>query len=94
MRTVSVGEIRQNPTAAFDAVERGETVELTRHNRPFGHIVPVSSGRPRGVRGADVMAWLATKPFESFDVQGWHDEIRADRAAEDQVPKDPWQPNQ
>lgn len=94
MRTVSVGEIRQNPTAAFDAVERGETVQLTRHNRPFAQITPITPGRPRGVSGAEVMAWLATKPFDSFDASGWQDELRADRAADDQASKDPWLPKQ
>lgn len=91
MRTVSVGEIRQNPTAAFDAVERGETVQLTRHNRPFAQITPITAGRPRGVSGAEVMAWLATNPFESGDTSDWQAEIRADREAmNEEEERDPW----
>ena len=92
MRTVSVGEIRQNPTAAFDAVERGETVQLTRHNRPFAQITPITAGRPRGVSGAEVMAWLATNPFEPFDAHAWQEELRADRDADEQASEDPWHP--
>ncbi|HMR48398.1 MAG TPA: type II toxin-antitoxin system prevent-host-death family antitoxin [Arachnia sp.] len=40
MKTITVGELRQNPTAALDDVERGDTYRITRHNREIGRIVP------------------------------------------------------
>ncbi|MFT3886626.1 MAG: type II toxin-antitoxin system Phd/YefM family antitoxin [Arachnia sp.] len=42
MKTITVGELRQNPTAALDDVERGSTYRITRHNREIGRIVPPS----------------------------------------------------
>jgi prevent-host-death family protein len=41
MRSVSVGELRQNPTDALAAVEAGESVVVTRHRRPIARLVPV-----------------------------------------------------
>lgn len=40
MKTISVGALRQNPTAALDEVERGETYIVTRHNREVARLVP------------------------------------------------------
>ncbi|OUZ09292.1 hypothetical protein BHE97_11260 [Aeromicrobium sp. PE09-221] len=40
MKTVSVGELRQNPTRTLAAVEAGDTYAITRHHRVIGHIVP------------------------------------------------------
>jgi prevent-host-death family protein len=42
MNTVSVGALRQNPTAALNAVADGETVIVTKHNRPIADLVPHS----------------------------------------------------
>ncbi|MGC4173745.1 type II toxin-antitoxin system Phd/YefM family antitoxin [Demequina sp.] len=41
MRSISVGELRQNPTEALAAVEAGESVVVTRHRRPIAKLVPV-----------------------------------------------------
>ncbi len=43
MKVITVGQLRQNPTAALDEVERGETYRITRHNREIGRIVPAAS---------------------------------------------------
>ena len=43
MKTISVGELRQNPAAMIEDVESGEVYELTRHNRRVGLIVPAAS---------------------------------------------------
>lgn len=40
MKTISVGQLRQNPTAMLDEVEAGETYRVTRHNREIARIVP------------------------------------------------------
>lgn len=43
MKTITVGELRQNPTEALREVEAGETYRITRHNREVGRIVPPQS---------------------------------------------------
>lgn len=43
--TVSVRELQQNLKAVMGRVERGETVEVTRHRRPVARLAPV---RPTG----------------------------------------------
>lgn len=43
MKTITVGELRQNPTAALADVERGDVYSITRHNREIGRIVPPSA---------------------------------------------------
>lgn len=40
MKTITVGELRQNPTAMLDAVASGETYRITRHGREVGRVVP------------------------------------------------------
>ena len=40
MKTISVGQLRQNPTAALADVAAGETYSITRHNREIGRITP------------------------------------------------------
>ena len=55
MKSISVGELRQNPTAMIDDLERGEPYALTRHHRTVGTIVPAGSSTsiiPRRRTGA------------------------------------------
>ena len=40
MKTITVGQLRQNPTAMLADVEAGETYQVTRHNREIARIVP------------------------------------------------------
>lgn len=40
MKTITVGQLRQNPTAMLSEVEAGETYSVTRHNREIARIVP------------------------------------------------------
>ncbi|MEI4271607.1 hypothetical protein TEK04_07705 [Klenkia sp. LSe6-5] len=42
MKSISVGELRQNPTAMIADVEAGEVYELTRHQRRVGLIIPAT----------------------------------------------------
>lgn len=46
MKTVTVGQLRQNPTEVLDEVAAGATYAITRHNHVIGHIVP-----PEGTAG-------------------------------------------
>ncbi len=49
MVTISVEEIQSNLQAYLNRVEAGETVVITRADRPVAEIKPVSAG-PRGPR--------------------------------------------
>ncbi|WP_226347219.1 type II toxin-antitoxin system Phd/YefM family antitoxin [Agilicoccus flavus] len=42
MKTITVGQLRQNPTTMLAEVEAGETYLVTRHNREIARIVPRS----------------------------------------------------
>ena len=46
MRTVSFTELRQNASAYFDEVERGERILVKRHGREIAEIVPTSDTQP------------------------------------------------
>ena len=43
MKTITVGQLRQNPTQALMDVEAGETYQITRHAREIARIVPPSA---------------------------------------------------
>jgi len=40
MNTITVAQLRQNPTPMLDAVERGETYRITKHGREVGIVSP------------------------------------------------------
>lgn len=40
MKTITVGQRRQNPTDVLNSVESGETFAVTRYNREIARIVP------------------------------------------------------
>ncbi len=40
MKTITVGQLRQNPTSMLAAVEAGEIYQVTRHSREIARIVP------------------------------------------------------
>jgi len=44
--TVSVRELQQNLRKVMARVERGETVEVTRHRRPVARLAPVKPATP------------------------------------------------
>ncbi len=55
MLTVSFTQLRNNAKKYFDAVERGETVEVYRHGKPVALLSPV------GARGSD--RWKTANPL-------------------------------
>jgi antitoxin (DNA-binding transcriptional repressor) of toxin-antitoxin stability system len=83
MKTISVGELRQNPTAALDAVEHGETFVVTRHRREIAVLSPVH--RRNAATPADYLAMIAATPVDA----SWAEEVRADRE-EFGGDRDPW----
>lgn len=40
MKTITVGQLRQNPTAMLADVEAGEVYQVTRHSREIARISP------------------------------------------------------
>lgn len=84
MKTITVAQLRQNPTAALDDVERGETYVVTRHRREIARLVP-PAGR-RAVTDKDFQRLLDETPLTS----DWAGEIAEQRADLDDRP-DPWE---
>lgn len=85
MNSVSIAELRQNPTPVLDAVEHGETYVVTRYRKEIARLVPPVDRQPAS--GRDVMAALRRTPLED---SSWADEVAADRAAFDAEWVDPW----
>lgn len=83
MKTISVGELRQNPTAALDAVEHGETFVVTRHRREIARLVPPS--RSAGATPEEFYRMLRATPLDG----SWAAEVARDRIDFDDRP-DPW----
>lgn len=46
MKTVTVAELRQNPTPALDAVAAGASLTVTKHRRPVAMLVPADDDAP------------------------------------------------
>lgn len=44
--TVSIRELQQNLKSVMGRVERGETIEVTRHRRPVARLAPVRATGP------------------------------------------------
>lgn len=65
MKTITVAELRQNPTEALKAVESGETFLVTRHRHPVAQLSPVDAAsvdvipprNPDGPRIRDIPDW-------------------------------------
>jgi antitoxin (DNA-binding transcriptional repressor) of toxin-antitoxin stability system len=58
MTAVSVREFSYNPSAMFARVEKGETIEVTRHGKVIATIVP----RQRGDKYAELVASGQIRP--------------------------------
>jgi len=82
MRTITVGQLRQNPTEALAAVEAGETFRITRHNREVGRIIPPDAAAtliPPKRRGGTRLAQL---PRHELRTAASMDELLADERGE------------
>ena len=53
MKSISVGELRQNPAAMVADIESGEVYELTKHQHRIGFIVPAVSSATITARRSD-----------------------------------------
>lgn len=81
-RAISIGQLRQNPTAMIRDVVDGATYTLTDRGRPVAVIAPHQPDRWR--RGAAVTALLDRLGADA----GWGDDLR--RLRDDATLRDPW----
>ncbi|MDP9117197.1 MAG: hypothetical protein M3O28_08085 [Actinomycetota bacterium] len=79
---ISVGQLRQNPTAMIRDVKQGATYTLTDRGQPVADIAPHRPAQWR--RGADVSEFLARLGADP----AWAEEVRHLRA--DSALRDPW----
>lgn len=82
MKTISVGQLRQNPSAMLADVEAGATYRITRHNREVGRIVPPGSAAvlvPPKKAGPARTSRLPRMEVETADsLDALIDEVRGD----------------
>ncbi|MDY5129547.1 type II toxin-antitoxin system Phd/YefM family antitoxin [Actinotignum urinale] len=45
MNTISVAQMRQNPTRALNEVQAGETYIVTRHQVPIAQLIPINEDK-------------------------------------------------
>ncbi len=57
MKTVTFSQLRNNAKKYFDAVEKGESVEVYRHGKPIAMLSPV-------VREAPLSRWKTANPIK------------------------------
>jgi prevent-host-death family protein len=80
-RTMSVGQLRQNPAPMVHDVESGHEWVLTNHGRPFGRVVPFAERQ-----------WVAighaVDVLNEPEATGWAEELTRDREGSDMA--DPW----
>lgn len=82
-KTISIGQLRQNPTRMLREVKSGATYTVTDHGEPIAEIV--ARQRPNWVPGEEVDAVLRELGADEL----WAQEIAAERAAVDVA--DPWE---
>jgi len=75
-RQLSLRELRQNPTEAFDALDAGESIVITRNRRPVADLVPHVA--PAGATPAAFAALLERHGADA----DWEAELAAHRALE------------
>ncbi|WP_297004347.1 type II toxin-antitoxin system Phd/YefM family antitoxin [uncultured Corynebacterium sp.] len=88
--TISVGQLRKNPTQMLRDVRKGATYTITDHGEPVAEVTP----RQQQAR------WVTSEEFNEFlqgldnraDLETWAAEIDDMRDAEH--PRDPWEQNE
>lgn len=80
--TISVGDLRRNPTSMLRAVRRGATYTVTDHGEPIASITPVQPS-----------TWVAIEEVNAlFEELGPDDQWARDlHEAHDDRPRDPWE---
>ena len=68
MKSITVGQLRQNPTAMLADVEAGETYRVTRHDHEIARVVPLPSQvalTPRKRASGSRLAELSQHPLRT-----------------------------
>lgn len=82
MKSISVGELRQNPTRMLDDVAAGETYLVTRHHREVARIVPTASSAgiipPRRPGPADTAHLSRVELPNGMSIDAVIDELRGE----------------
>lgn len=81
-KTISIGELRQNPTQMLREVKAGATYTITDHGEPVAEVA--ARRQPRWVPSEEIDSLLRELGADG----AWAREIAADRAAVDIA--DPW----
>ncbi len=67
MKSVTVGQLRQNPTQMLAEVEAGATYRITRHNHEIGRIVP--PGNETVLVPAKKRGWSRTRLLPHHEIR-------------------------
>lgn len=78
MKTITVGQLRQNPTAMLEDVEAGEVYRVTRHDREIARIVPRDPSAVLIPRKRSTGSRLADLPRHELRTASSIDELLAD----------------
>lgn len=78
MKTITVGQLRQNPTAMLAEVEEGEIYQVTRHDQPIARIVPPSHEVELLPRKRRAGSRLSALPRHELRTASTIDELLAD----------------
>lgn len=78
MKTITVGQLRQNPTAMLAEVEAGETYVVTRHSRQIARILPRSGELELIPRKRASGSHLTDLPRHELRTSGSIDDLLAD----------------
>lgn len=78
MKTITVGQMRQNPTSMLAEVEAGETYQVTRHNRVIARIVPRTHELELTARKRRTGSRLAALPRHELESAASIDDLLAD----------------
>ena len=82
-KTISIGELRQNPTRMLREVRAGATYTITDHGEPVAQVI--SRPKPRWVPSEEIDDLLRELGGDEI----WAAELAEDRAAVDMA--DPWE---
>ena len=82
MKTISVGELRQNPTQMLDDVAGGETYVVTRHNREVARVVPAVPSAailpPRVTGSSRTVELKRVELPDGLDIEDFLQELKCD----------------
>ena len=84
MKTISVAELRQNPTEALEGVQAGATYVVTRHRHPVAKLMPHDADAtsiipPRVTGPARLRERLGKRTYTHEQVETLLDEMSEDR---------------